>query len=119
MGKPVVYFEIAGTERGGPEGILRQSVRLADLPNMLPPAATGTWRGKRAVSPGGIMQTTEDMPPELRHLLRPGDDIQECLDQAESLEARPSSPPTPVPGGMGHIGVFQDPSGNSIGLHKF
>ena len=28
-------------------------------------------------------------------------------------------PPTAVPGGMGHIGVFVDPAGNNIGLHKF
>jgi predicted enzyme related to lactoylglutathione lyase len=27
--------------------------------------------------------------------------------------------PMPVPGGMGHIGMFLDPSGNCIGLHKF
>jgi predicted enzyme related to lactoylglutathione lyase len=65
------------------------------------------------------MQTTEDMPPNYVTFYVQVDDIQKCLDQAESLGGKTIVPPTPVPGGMGHIGVVQDPSGNSIGLHKF
>ncbi len=47
------------------------------------------------------------------------EDPQAYLDEAERLGAKTIVPPTPVPGGMGHIAVFADPAGNNIGLHKF
>ncbi len=118
MGKPVVYFEIAG--RDG-EALKEFYANLFDW-NISHHAPAGSYwyvEGEEGGIPGGIMQTTEDMPPNYVTFYVQVDDIQGCLGQAESLGGKTIVPPMPVPGGMGHIGVFLDPSGNCIGLHKF
>ena len=42
------------------------------------------------------MQTTEDMPPNYVSIYIQVDDIQACLDKAESLGGKTIVPPTPV-----------------------
>lgn len=44
------------------------------------------------------------------------DDIDESLAKAESLGGKVATPRTEIPG-IGWFGVFEDPTGNSIGLY--
>ncbi len=67
----------------------------------------------------GDIPSSLDTPPNHVTICIEVDDIQACLDKAESLGGKTIVPPTPVPGGMGHIGMFIDPAGNNVGLHKF
>ena len=118
MGKPVVYFEIAG--RDG-EKLKEFYDSLFDWKIELHAPAGSYWYVEAAEDgiPGGILQTTEDMPPNHVTIYIQVENLQACLDKAEHLGAKTIVPPTPVPGGMGHIAVFVDPAGNNIGLHKF
>ena len=117
MGKPVVYFEIAG--RDG-EALKEFFGSLFDWKIGRHAPAGNYWyiENVKGGIPGAIMQTTEDMPPNYVSIYIQVDDVQACLDKAESLGGKTIVPPTPVPGGMGHIGVFIGPAGNNIGLHK-
>ena len=67
---------------------------------------------------GGIIQTSGEMPPNYLMVYVTVDDLQACLDRAESLGGETVVPPWEMPGGMGQIAVFRDPDGNTIGLHK-
>ena len=118
MGKPVVYFEVAGRDGEALKGFYEN---LFDWKIARHAPAGDYWyiENEEGGIPGGIMQTTEDMPPNYVSIYIQVDDIQACLDEAERLGGKTIVPPTPVPGGMGHIGVFIDPAGNNIGLHKF
>ena len=46
--------------------------------------------------------------------------MQTDFEEAESLGGKTMAPPMPMPiqGGEGHIAVFIDPAGNTIGLRK-
>jgi predicted enzyme related to lactoylglutathione lyase len=44
------------------------------------------------------------------------DDLQACLDRAESLGGQVLVPPTPLPGDFGSIAMIADPDGPQVGL---
>ena len=60
------------------------------------------------------MQTSGEMPPNYLMVYITVDDLQACLDKAESLGGETLVTPFEMPGGMGQIAVFRDPDGNTI-----
>ena len=60
------------------------------------------------------------MPPNYVMFYVGVDDLQASLDKAESLGGKTMVLPMPMPiqGGEGHIAVFVDPAGNTIGQRK-
>ena len=119
MPNPVAYFELGGRNASD----LREFyTRLFDwkIKPFTPPVAVGDYFHIEPVEggiAGGILQTTDDMPPNYVMVYVSVDDIQACLDKAESLGGKTIVPRMPIPDDMGHIAVFLDPDENVIGLH--
>ena len=121
MPNPVAYFELGG----------RNAANLREFYSSLfdwkieASGQSGAGTDYFHVEPteggisGGILQTAGDMPPSYVMLYVCVDDLQACLNKAESLGGTTVVPPMPIPGNRGHLAVFQDPDGNVIGLHKF
>ena len=121
MPNPVAYFELGGRDasklRSFYSGLFEWKIE-----SFGPAAAAGgdyfhvePTEGGMA---GGILQTAGDMPPNYVMVYVSVEDLQACLDKAESLGGKAVVPPMPIPGDRGHIAVFQDPAGNVIGLHS-
>ena len=120
MGNPVVYFELGG--RDG-EALREFYGELFGWKSSDATAAAGSgyWHieAEEGGMPGGIIQTTADMPPNYVMFYVQANDLQASLDKAESLGGTTLVPPSDIPGGIGQIAVFSDPSGNVIGLHRW
>ena len=120
MPNPVAYFELGG----------RNAANLKEFYSDLfdweieDSGQSGAGTDYFYVNPveggvgGGIMQTAGEMPPNYVMFYVSVDDLQAYLDKVRGLGGMTLVPPTAIPGGMGHIAVFQDPDGNVIGLHK-
>ncbi len=120
MPNPVSYFELGG----------RNAAKLSEFYSDLfgwkieqhaPAAAFAEYYRVEAAKEGiagGIIQTSGEMPPNYLMVYITVDDLQACLDKAESLGGEIVVTPFEMPGGMGQIAVFRDPDGNTIGLHK-
>ena len=63
---------------------------------------------------GGLMKTSEDMPPYVTVYVAV-DDLEQTLSRAVSLGGKEIVPPQDVPG-VGAFALFQDPEGHAIGL---
>ena len=119
MGSPVVHFEI-----GGPDGpVLQQfyrdlfgwkvDVQGAEMGNY------GLVSANEGGIGGGLLPTTDGMP--VRSYVTfyvQVDDIQVALDKLAGMGGNPIMPPMEIAPGMGHIAMFADPAGNSIGLYS-
>ena len=119
MGSPVVHFEI-----GGPDGPALQQfyrdlfgwkvdVQGAEMGNY------GLVSANEGGIGGGLIPTTSDMP--VRSYVTfyvQVDDIQVALDKLAGMGGNPTMPPVEIAPGMGHIAMFADPAGNSIGLYS-
>ena len=121
MPNPVAYFELGGRDAAGLSDLY---ANLFDWNvEQAGPSAVGTdfyyVEPSEGGIGGGIIQTDGEMPESYMMFYVSVDDIQGCLDKAESLGCVTVVPPMPIPNGMGHIAVFRDPQGNHIGLHKF
>ena len=122
MPDPVSYFELGGQDATG----LREFYAgLFGWKIQTPLDAAETGDYSRVVSSkggiaGSIVRTSGNMPPNYVMFYVGVDDLQASLDKAESLGGKTMVPPMPVPiqGGEGHIAVFIDPAGNTIGLRK-
>jgi predicted enzyme related to lactoylglutathione lyase len=108
---PVIHFEF-----GGPDG-----AELATFYEKLfgweaMPTGHDYW----LLSPGdggiggGVLQTSDDMPPYVTVYVEV-DDLVPAIEQAESLGASLTVPPTQVPG-VGAFALVRDPAGNLVGL---
>ncbi len=121
MPNPVAYFELGGRNAAN----LREFYTdLFDwnIESSTPSLAGGDYfyvQPTEGGVGGGILQTSGEMPPNYVMFYVSVDDLQAYLDKAESLGGTTLVPPMPIPSGMGHFAVFQDPDGNVIGLHKF
>ena len=121
MPNPVAYFELGGRN---PANLREFYTNLFgwEIDAATPSAAGGDYfyvHPTEGGAGGGILQTSGEMPPHYVMIYVSVDDPQAYLDKAESLGGTTLVPPMEIPGGMGHIAVFQDPDGNVIGLHKF
>ena len=119
MGSPVVHFQI-----GGPDGPALQQfygdlfgwkidVMGEEMGNYALVSANEGGIG------GGLIPTTDDMP--VRSYVTfyvQVDDIQVALDKLAGMGGNPTMPPVEIAPGMGHIAMFADPAGNSIGLYS-
>ena len=118
MANPVVYFEVAGGSAGELQEFYKE---LFDwkVEKFMP--SDEYWHVQKeddGIS-GGILQADEAVGANYVTIYIQVDDIQAYLDKAESLGGKTLIPPTEIPGGMGQLGMFTDPDGNRIGLHKF
>ena len=120
MPNPVSYFELGGRHAAK----LREFYsELFDwkIEHFAPAASFAEYYAVESSEggiAGGIMQTSGEMPPNYLMVYITVDDLQACLDKAESLGGETLVTPFEMPGGMGQIAVFRDPDGNTIGLHK-
>ena len=119
MGSPVMHFEI-----GGPDGPALQQfyrdlfgwkvdVQSAEMGNY------GLVSANEGGIGGGLLPTTDGMP--VRSYVTfyvQVDDIQVALDKLAGMGGNPIMPPMEIAPGMGHIAMFADPAGNSIGLYS-
>ena len=117
MGRPVVHFEIGGRDseqlRGFYTELFDWNLTVAeDLNNY-----AGVCAEEEGIG-GGIMSTTEDMPPNHVTIYIQVEDLQAYLDKAESLGGKTIMPPIPIRDDVGSMAMFSDPSGNCIGLYK-
>lgn len=121
MPNPVSYFEVGGRDAAGLRKFYSDLFEWSAEPFGSPAAGSDYFH----IEPqpegiaGGILQTTDDMPPGYVTVYVSVDDLQAHLDKAERLGGATIVPPTPIPNGMGSIAMFADPQGNVIGLHKF
>ena len=66
---------------------------------------------------GHLFETTEKMDfTNLVIVYVQVDNIWDCLEQVESLGGKIMVQPQEIPGNASHFALFNDPSGNSIGL---
>ena len=120
MPNPVSYFELGGRHAAK----LREFYsELFDwkIEHFAPAASFAEYYAVESSEggiAGGIMQTSGEMPPNYLMVYVTVNDLQACLDKAESLGGEILVTPFEMPGGMGQIAVFRDPDGNTIGLHK-
>lgn len=117
MGQPVVHFEIGGRDAAALRGFYGE---LFDW-KMTVRENLNDYAGIDAEEDGiggGIMPTTEDMPPNHVTIYIQVDDLQAYLDKAESLGGSTILPPTHIAADIGSCAMFSDPSGNCIGLYK-
>ena len=111
MEHAVVHFEIGGV--GGEElagfyrGLFGWDVQ-ASGPDYWLVAAQSPGIG------GGLMQIREDMPSYVTVYVAT-DDLAASLERAVDLGGVVAVPPTAIPG-VGSFAMFQDPSGNVVGL---
>jgi uncharacterized protein len=113
MGRPVVYFEIAGRDRPRAEAFYSQ---LFDWE--LTPAGMAS---RVTPGPGGIGGhiVSYGHAPENQTMFYVGvDDLQATLDKAEALGGRTMIPPTEIPENRGSFAWFLDLDGNIIGLYR-
>lgn len=118
MPNPVVYFEIAGRSANGLQQFYTELFNWKVEKFMPSDEYWHVQKEDEGIS-GGIMEGIKDIGSNYVTIYIQVDDIQTYLDKAESLGGRTLVPPTPLPGGMGQVGMFVDPDGNTIGLHKF
>ena len=121
MPNPVSYFELGGKNAAALSELYTELFDWTIEP--MGQSAAGTdfhfVHQEEGGIVGGIMGTTEGMPDNYHMFYVSVDDIQAYLDKAESLGCSTVVPAMSLPNGNGAIGVFQDPQGNFIGLHKF
>ncbi len=122
MASPVVYFEI-GAKNAEKVTEFYRDLFGWDISPLGPASAAGTpiWsvQNEEGGIHGGIIQTDENMPPNYVMFYVQSEDIQADLDKAERLGGKAVGPCMDIPGGRGQIGIFMDPDGNVIGLHKW
>ena len=119
MPNPVSYFEMGGGNSA------KLSEFCADvfgwtINKFTPPDAKGRYYHIECTEGGvggGIMQTSGETPLNYVMIYVSVNDLDGCLENAESLGGEILE--RPIPGGMGQIAVFRDPDGNVMGLHKF
>ena len=119
MPDPVAYFELGGRDASG---LKEFYASLFDwkIEQFTPSPADGDYFHVHQTEggiAGGILQTSGNMPPNYVMFYVSVDELQSYLDKAESMGGKTVVPPMTLPGGMGHIAVFTDPGGNTIGLH--
>ncbi len=122
MPDPVSYFELGGQDAGRLREFYAELFGWK-IQTPLEAAETGDYSRVEQVEggiAGGIVRTSGNMPPSYVMFYVAVDDLQAALDKAESLGGKTMVPPMPMPiaGGEGHIAVFMDPAGNTIGLRK-
>ena len=117
MGKPVVHFEIGGRDgeqlRGFYTELFDWNLTVAENLNNY----AGVCAEEGGIG-GGIMPTTEDMPPNHVTIYIQVDDLQAYLDKAESLGGKTIVPPMLIRDDVGSMAMFSDSSGNCIGLYR-
>ena len=121
MPNPVAYFEIGGRDAGQLREFYAALFGWHSEPSTpaVPAVDYSHVEAQEGGIPGGILQTTDEMPPNYVSIYVSVDDLQASLDKAETLGAKTIVPVTPIAGGMGHMAWFIDPAGNPIGMHKF
>ena len=68
---------------------------------------------------GYIRPITDDMPSSnYVTVYIQVDDLQASLEKVEKLGGKTTVPPQVLPGDIGSIAMFLDPSGNSVGLYQ-
>ena len=115
MGKPVVHFEIIGSDASKLQTFYSELFDWNinadnEMHYGLVEAANGVGIG------GGISGGAETGPPRVSIYVAV-DDIPAHLAKAERLGGRTLMPETEIPG-MVTFGMFADPDGNTIGLVK-
>ena len=115
MGNPVVHFEIGG------ENIEKlidfyssvfewETFPLNDQLHIADPASDKGIQGH-------LFQTTEEMDTtNLVIIYIQVDDIHASLKEVENLGGKIIKPPQAIPGNASFFAIFEDPSGNRIGL---
>ncbi len=119
MPNPIAYFELGGRDAAGLRDLYANLFDWSIAPFGKSAAGTDYFHIEPSEGgiAGGIIQTTDNMPPSYVMAYVSVDDIQASLDRAESLGCETVVPAMPIPNGMGQIAVFRDPAGNHIGLH--
>ena len=115
MGNPVIHFEIGGKDVKELidfySSVFEWSVLpLADQLYIADPASDKGIQGH-------LFQTTEEMEAaNLVIIYIQVDDIHASLKMVESLGGKVIKQPQAIPGNASFFAIFQDPSGNYIGL---
>ena len=115
MGNPVIHFEIGGENVEKLidfySSVFEWSVfPLADQLYIADPASDKGIQGH-------LFQTTEEMDAiNLVIIYVQVDDIHASLKMVESLGGKVIKQPQAIPGNASFFAIFQDPSGNYIGL---
>lgn len=116
MARPVVHFEIAGSDADKTREFYAELFGWeyqifdegADYGLVAAAAEKAIGGGVTAAPPGA--------PPYLTFYVQV-DDLAAELKRAEALGGRTTLPPTPIPG-QGSCAMFADPDGNVVGLYS-
>ena len=115
MGNPVVHFEIGGKNVKKLIDFYSSVFEWSTFPlnDQLYIADPTSDKGIQ----GHLFQTTEEMDfTNLVIIYVQVDDIHASLKQIESLGGKIVKPPQAIPGNASFFAIFEDPSGNRIGL---
>lgn len=115
MSSPVLHFEIGGQNLKKQIGFYSAVFgwNIFPLDDELYIADPESDKGIE----GHLFETTEKMNfKNLILIYVQVDDIHACLKKAENLGGEIIIPPQEIPGNSSHYALFNDPSGNSIGL---
>ena len=116
MGRPVVHWEIwAEDTKKLAEFYSKLFDWKVDFNNPINYGLVETG-GQGGIN-GGIMKPQRGPHPHRLTFYVQVDDLQACLDKAESLGGKTIFPPTAIPG-VGSYALFSDPEGVYIGLFK-
>lgn len=111
---PIVHVEISANDREAAGKFFSELFgwTIRQMPEM--DYATFDY-GVKGVG-GGLNPVREDNPPGTVVVYVDTDDIDASLAKAERLGGKIVTPKTEIPG-MGWFGIFNDPTGNPIGLY--
>ena len=116
MGNPVVHFEIGCQDAEETQSFYSELFGWQIDANPEVPSAmiaTGADSGIQ-----GHITSLGHEPHQYVTVYIQVEDLQACLDRAESLGGTTVIPPVEIPGGQGSFAWMNDPGGNLIGLFK-
>ena len=110
----IVHVEIPAANVEGAGGFYQDLFgwKISHMPEM----NYSMWEAGNGDQYGGLPQVSDDNPAGQVLIYIASDDIEADLKKVEKLGGKVLHQKTEIPG-MGWFGVFQDPTGNTLGLY--
>ena len=110
----IVHVEIPAANVGGAGKFYQELFGWKIMP--MPEMNYSMWEAGNGDEYGGFPQVSDDNPAGQVLVYIASDDIEADLMNVEKLGGKVLHQKTEIPG-MGWFGVFQDPTGNTLGLY--
>jgi len=110
----IVHVEIPAANVEGAGGFYQDLFgwKISHMPEM----NYSMWEAGNGDQYGGLPQVSDDNPAGQVLIYIASDDIEADLKKVEKLGGKVLHQKTEIPG-MGWFGIFQDPTGNTLGLY--